>query len=93
VLVTPTKPKQHEESGHADNLEKDETELRLEKALFGDEAGFLDALRSRDAEDGRSLQRRQRNEESESDGSEGEQDLANVADEDVSGRSHASSCR
>jgi U3 small nucleolar RNA-associated protein 18 len=61
--------------------EKDETELRLEKALFGDEAGFLESLTSRQDED-RALQRLRRASDDGSDDEE-EEDLAEVPDEDL----------
>ena len=65
-----------------DVLEKDDIELRLEKALFGDDAGFLDALTTHRADYAKVLQRVG----SASDGSQGEdsdEELADVPDEDL----------
>lgn len=64
-----------------DALPKDDVELRLEKALFGDNAGFLESLKRNQVEEERSLARRESNEEKDSvedEGSDG------TADEDVS---------
>lgn len=59
---------------------KDETEERLEKLIFGDEAGFLDSLRTHDT--GKELLRISGS-ESEASGQAEDQELADVADEDV----------
>lgn len=61
-------------------LEKDETEQKLEKLIFGDEVGFLDSLRSR--ETGNELLRRSSSDEIPSH-HEDDQELEDVADEDV----------
>ena len=58
-----------------DAAEKDETELQLEKLLFGDEAGFLRGLEARSAEQQLAGPR-------ELDGSENEE-LDDIADESV----------
>ncbi len=70
-------------SGSSDGdeaLEKDETEQKLEKLIFGDEAGFLDSLRSYDT--GNELLRRSASDEFEEEQEETE-NLEGVADEDV----------
>jgi len=62
-------------------VEKDETERRLEKLLFGDEAGFLDSLQNSTASGKHALLRvssKESDEDAEGDG------LNDVADEDVS---------
>ena len=62
---------------------KDDTELRLEKALFGDDAGFLKSLTTqRWGEDG-DLQRTSHGSEPGSDDEGKEEDLAGVPDEDL----------
>lgn len=63
--------------------EKDDTELRLEKALFGDDAGFLDALTSSRRDDGRSLQRIRRDSDEGSVQEVEDENLADVPDEDL----------
>ena len=71
-----------------ETLEKDDTELRLERAVFGDNAGFLQSLTRHVAGDDRALLHRGRDKSDESDygdGADGEdEDLGDVADEDVS---------
>lgn len=62
-------------------VEKDETEERLEKLIFGDEEGFLHALKA-EAPD-RELLRKSTSSEEEQEHPEGEEDLEGVADEDV----------
>jgi hypothetical protein len=62
---------------------KDNTELRLEKALFGDDAGFLEALSAERYGQGKELQTHD-NGSDDSVHSDGSDDLADVADEDVS---------
>ena len=64
-------------------LEKDETELRLEKALFGDEAGFLESLSAARYGQGKELQLYDGGSEDDA-SSAAEEDLAGLADEDVS---------
>jgi hypothetical protein len=61
-------------------IEKDETEERLEKLIFGDEAGCLASLKPDHT--GRELLRNSDSSEEE-ENSEGDEDLAGVADEDV----------
>lgn len=61
-------------------LEKDETEQKLEKLIFGDEAGFLESLRSRHT--GKELLRRSSSDEFGEEQGEGD-DPEGVADEDV----------
>ncbi|KAJ9640769.1 U3 snoRNP protein [Knufia peltigerae] len=47
-MVAPTNAKKADDRrNQTDALEKDEVELRLEKALFGDDAGFLNSLAGR----------------------------------------------
>jgi hypothetical protein len=71
-------------SNVTDTLEKDEIELRLEKALFGDDAGFLESLKRQDVAHDKALIRIR---DDASEGSEveedGEEGLSDVPDEDV----------
>ncbi|OAP61919.1 hypothetical protein AYL99_04122 [Fonsecaea erecta] len=67
----------------AEVLEKDETELRLEKALFGDEAGFLESLKRDQVQDDRSLVRRKRGKDDQSEEDEADGGLSDVADGDL----------
>ena len=74
------KLKRESQPDHGGITEKDETEERLEKLIFGDEAGFLDSLKADTT--GQELLRIS------SPGEEGEQhendgDFEGVADEDV----------
>lgn len=62
-------------------LEKDDTERQLEKILFGDQAGFLNALNDPAQDDDRALTRI-RSANSDDDGS-ADEDLEDVADEDL----------
>ncbi|EXJ76199.1 uncharacterized protein A1O5_00707 [Cladophialophora psammophila CBS 110553] len=64
-------------------LEKDDTELRLEKALFGDDAGFLKSLKRDQTHEDRSLMRREHGNADEfvEEGADG--GLSDVADEDL----------
>ena len=66
-----------------DVLEKDDTELRLEKALFGDDAGFLNSLTAQRWGEDRELQRVRSGSEPSSDDEAEEDDLADVPDEDL----------
>ena len=61
-------------------LQKDETEQKLEKLIFGDEPGFLDSLRSHGA--GKEVLRREASDELEEEEEDGD-NLEGVADEDV----------
>lgn len=70
-------------------LEKDETELRLEKLLFGDEAGFLDSLRTESRSQTRALVA---DPSQKSDVDTDEEDLDEVADEDVRAQLSPTSC-
>lgn len=65
-------------------LEKDETELRLEKMLFGDEAGFMDSLKAPVL--GRSLTLVHGHQDSDEDmvDAADEEDIEEVPDEEVS---------
>lgn len=62
-------------------LEKDETERQLEKILFGDQAGFLDALTSKPQDDDKALTKIRSAESGDQDGSD--EDMGEVADEDL----------
>ncbi|KIX92993.1 uncharacterized protein Z520_11266 [Fonsecaea multimorphosa CBS 102226] len=65
-------------------LEKDETELRLEKALFGDDAGFLESLKRDQLQEDRSLVRRKHGKDDESEEDEAaDGGLSEVADGDL----------
>jgi hypothetical protein len=66
-----------------DELPKDDIELRLEKTLFGDDAGFLEALSAERYGQGKELQTYDKGSD-DSVLSDGSDDLADVADEDVS---------
>ncbi|KIX03574.1 uncharacterized protein Z518_07127 [Rhinocladiella mackenziei CBS 650.93] len=74
-----------------DALEKDETELRLEKALFGDDAGFLDSLKRNEVREDKALIRRERKEyeeefsdaEDDEEEEEGAKGFNDVADGDL----------
>ena len=76
----PTRPRK--QPTKVEVLEKDDTELRLEKALFGDEAGFLDSLTAGRSDADNSLQLYGGGDRIHSDAEEAE-DLADVPDEDV----------
>ncbi|KIW99038.1 uncharacterized protein Z519_00701 [Cladophialophora bantiana CBS 173.52] len=75
--------KRAEGQSPAEVLEKDDTELRLEKALFGDDAGFLKSLRRDLPQEDLSLVRREHGnaDEFQEDGADG--GLSDVADEDL----------
>lgn len=76
-----SKPAQH------DAFEKDEVELRLEKAVFGDDAGFLESLQRHDSAANKALTRldeRESEPEDSEDIEDGDGGLSDVADEDVS---------
>jgi hypothetical protein len=66
-----------------DVAEKDDVELRLEKALFGDDAGFLDSLSAAKYGEGKELDLYDSDNDHDGD-ADGDLDLADVADEDVS---------
>ncbi|KIW30013.1 uncharacterized protein PV07_05793 [Cladophialophora immunda] len=68
---------------HTDVLEKDETELRLEKALFGDDVGFLESLKRDQIQDDRSLVRRKHGKDDESEEDDADGGLSDVADDDL----------
>lgn len=61
--------------------EKDETEEKLEKLLFGDDAGFLEGLKTRPADQQLVVRVGAGDNENQEDGGEG--DLEAVADENV----------
>ena len=89
TMQAPTRLRNDSEKRQAtETLEKDATELRLEKALFGDDEGFLESLTRPVAEDDRALLRFGKGEGGDSDHGgdvEGEeQDFGDVADDDVS---------
>lgn len=72
-----------DESEHAssdDIPEKDETEERLEKLLFGDDAGFLEGLNPRSADQHLAVRSDSAGEDVEVAGAE---DLTTIADESV----------
>ncbi|KAK5239701.1 U3 snoRNP protein, partial [Exophiala xenobiotica] len=82
--MAPTKIKERgQKTLPADVLEKDEVELRLEKALFGDDAGFLKSLTREQPHEAGQLSR------GEDTGFEGfgteddQEELDDVADEDL----------
>ena len=65
-----------------EQVEKDETEESLEKLVFGDEAGFLDALKP-DNTSQKLLRNSTQSDGEEQGPSENSEDLEDVADEDV----------
>ena len=73
-----------------ETLEKDDVELRLEKALFGDDAGFLESLTRQVVQDDRAPARSRQAEVGDSgdddDNGGEEEDFSGVPDEDVSPR-------
>lgn len=75
-----------EDGNHATKVipEKDETEEKLEKLLFGDDAGFHDALKSHQTRGTWDLVLQDESDKSEGEDEE-EDGLENVADADVSG--------
>lgn len=74
--------RQQKPSHATDILEKDETELRLERALFGDEAGFLESLTTARHDENRALQVYGSDSDAAGDDSTSE-NLEDVPDEDV----------
>jgi hypothetical protein len=77
-------PTRRRRSRPTEVLEKDDTELRLEKALFGDDAGFLKSLSTARGSLGKELLVYASADDDESAPSEGDEDLGDVPDEDVS---------
>ncbi|KPI39947.1 putative U3 small nucleolar RNA-associated protein 18 [Cyphellophora attinorum] len=78
----PTRRRSRRRHADVDVLEKDDTELRLENALFGDEAGFLDSISAAKYNEGKELQTY--GGDSEDDVvSDDDEDLAEVPDEDL----------
>lgn len=75
-------PTRRQQRDGVDAAAKDETELRLEKALFGDTAGFLDSLSAARYGEGKAL--KLYDSESDEDAGSNEEDLGDVPDEDVS---------
>lgn len=87
AMQAPTRPRRPGNKPlPTDVLEKDETELRLEKALFGDDAGFLDSLQPRETPNDLSLARTKRPEDEDAEGDEDDDNegLSDVVDEEVS---------
>lgn len=75
----PTRRQQQQE---VDATAKDDTELRLEKALFGDTAGFLDSLSAARYGEGKAL--KLYSSESDDNAASNDEDLSDVPDENVS---------
>lgn len=86
-MAHPTKVRNRPAKSEAlDPTEKDEVELRLEKAVFGDDAGFLESLQKHELQDGRALTRYEQHDlgEHSSDGADDvDEGLSDVADEEV----------
>jgi hypothetical protein len=61
-------------------LAKDETEERLERLLFGDDAGFIEGLKARPVDGQLTIRPDQQEVDA---GFEGEEDLESIADENV----------
>lgn len=68
-----------------DAIAKDDVELRLEKALFGDDLGFLDSLKKRDSDNDRALIRHT-SQDSEASGNEQDEGLGDIPDDNVCSR-------
>jgi hypothetical protein len=66
---------------HGQAVEKDGTEEKLEKLIFGDEAGFLDSLKTHNT--GRELLRKSASSEEEEEHAGSDEDLEGLADENV----------
>lgn len=66
-----------------DNLEKDGVELRLEEALFGDDAGFLESLKRQDVTHDKALVHLRDDASEGSEIQDGDGGLSDVPDEDV----------
>ena len=75
-------PTRRQQQLAVDATTKDETELRLEKALFGDTAGFLDSLSAARYGEGKALQLYDSHSDDEV--VSNDEDLSDVPDEDVS---------
>jgi hypothetical protein len=82
-MPAPTRVTSQKNSNPADVLAKDDVELRLEKALFGDDAGFLESLKRNQVQEGRSLAKYEDNASEQSLEDEADGELDDVADEDV----------
>lgn len=84
-MEAPTRLRKQSEkkSKVTDNLEKDDVELRLEKALFGDDAGFLESLKRQDVAHDKALVRIREDASEGSEVEDGEEGLSDVPDEDV----------
>lgn len=75
-------PTRRQQRQDVDVTAKDETELRLEKALFGDTAGFLDSLSAARYGEGKAL--KLYDSESDDNAANSDENLSDVPDEDVS---------
>lgn len=83
----------HDMESDEENIpEKDEAEEKLERMLFGDDEGFMDALKNQQERASAMQLSLHSDEESKSADEEaegeGDEDLENVADADVSGPCH-----
>ncbi|RVX71242.1 hypothetical protein B0A52_04816 [Exophiala mesophila] len=65
-----------------DAIPKDDVELRLEKALFGDDLGFLDSLKKRVSDEDHALIRHM-SQDSEASGNEEDEGLSDIPDENL----------
>ncbi|KAK5206160.1 U3 snoRNP protein [Exophiala xenobiotica] len=82
--MAPTKIKERgQKTLPTDVLEKDEVELRLEKALFGDDAGFLKSLTREHPHAAGQLSRREDTDFEEFGTEDDQEELDDVADEDL----------
>jgi len=92
-MAAPTKLRKRDEKRNpTDTLEKDEVELRLEKALFGDNAGFLSSLAAAKPrqEEGALVPAYDESDDEDARLEDEQDDLNDVADEDVSTFSYMS---
>jgi len=84
-MEAPTRIRNQSEKGSkgTDTLEKDDVELRLEKALFGDDAGFLESLKRQDVAHDKALVHLRDDASEGSEAEDGDGGLSDVPDEDV----------
>jgi U3 small nucleolar RNA-associated protein 18 len=82
-MPAPTRVTSQKNSNPVDVLAKDDVELRLEKALFGDDAGFLESLKRNQVQEGRSLAKYEDNASEQPLEDEADGELGDIADEDL----------
>ncbi|KIW62853.1 hypothetical protein PV04_09745 [Phialophora macrospora] len=82
-MPAPTRVTTRKDGNPANVLPKDDIELRLEKALFGDDAGFLESLKRNQGQAGWSLAQYQGNADGQSVEDEADGEMGDIADEDL----------